>query len=154
MLIGMTFWILTLASCSYAWWRGGPDGRLAAAMIVAASVLSYPAGEIGAHYHRTEDAILAVDIALLVGLYALSLRSRRFFILWMTGFHLVAVVSHFSTLLLPDVAANIYRALSSFWALPIALVMFFGVRADWRANLFIDDGDVAPENHHEEAHWI
>ena len=154
MIVGLTFWILTLASCAYAWWRGGTDGRLAAIMIMAASVLSYPAGEIGARYHRTEDAILVVDLALLVGLYTLSRRSRRFFLLWMTGFHMVAVMSHFSTFLLPDIAANIYRALSSFWAVPIALVMFFGIRADRKAHLFMDDGDVAPEIHREEAHSI
>lgn len=154
MIIAISFWILTLTSCCYAWLWGGRAGRLAASMIVAASALSFPAVYFGEAYYRTEDAILAVDLALLIGLYVLSLRSERYFVLWMTGFHLVAVISHFSTLLLPDVAAQIYRALSSFWALPTALVMFFGVRADRRANLLEDDGNVAPEIHREQVHSL
>lgn len=135
MLVGLAFWILTLFTCAYAWARGGQDGRIAAAMIMGASVLSIPAALAGASWEHTEAAMLSVDLLLLIGLYMLALRSQRYFVIWLVGLHLVAVVSHLSTIVAPDFTPRIYRALSSFWALPMALVMFFGIRADERAGL-------------------
>ncbi|WP_300973147.1 hypothetical protein [Sphingomonas sp. LHG3406-1] len=135
MIIGIAFWTLTLASCTYASWRGGTDGRIVAILILGASLLSIPAADTGAAFVRTEHGILVVDFLLLIGLAAMAMRSERYFILWVTGFHLVAVASHLSTVVAPDFTPRIYRALSSFWALPIALVMFFGIRADHRSGL-------------------
>ncbi|GAA4024865.1 hypothetical protein GCM10022280_27190 [Sphingomonas swuensis] len=139
MVIGLAFWLLTLSTCAYAWTRGGRDGRLAAGLILGASLLSVPATLIGAHWARTEQAVFVIDIALLAGLYALALRSQRYFVIWLAGLHLVAVISHMSTLLAPDFAPRIYRALSNFWAVPMSLVMFFGIRADVRS-AFLGNG--------------
>jgi hypothetical protein len=53
----------------------------------------------------------------------------------MVGFHLVAVVTHFSTLLTPDFTPRIYRALESVWAIPVLLSLLIGVEKDRRAGL-------------------
>jgi drug/metabolite transporter superfamily protein YnfA len=129
------FWAMTLASCGYAAAAGGEDGRWAALLILSASLLSIPAILLGRSWMRTEVAVLAVDVLLLAGLYWLSLRSRRFFPIWMTGFHLVAVTTHISTLLAPEFTPRIYRAMGTLWAVPMAVSMVLGIVLDRRRGL-------------------
>lgn len=133
MLIGLLFWILTLLCCSHAIAFGGRDGRWAAFLILAASVLSLPPTLMDQAYAQTELLLLAVDLLLLAGLYSLMLASGRYWPIWMTGFHVVAVVTHLSTLLAPDFTPHIYRAVVSFWAIPMPLVLVIGVERDRRA---------------------
>jgi hypothetical protein len=59
--------------------------------------------------------------------------SRRYWPIWMTGFHLVAVASHISTLIAPGFTPEIYRALAGVWAIPILLSLLLGVELDRRA---------------------
>ena len=132
MIIGILFWLLTILCCTYAIAFGGRDGRWAAGLLIAASLLTIPAADMEA-WGNTELVVLAVDTALLVGLYSLMLFSRRYWPIWMTGFHLVAVVSHLSTLLAPDFTPEIYRALASVWAIPVTLSLLLGVELDRRA---------------------
>jgi hypothetical protein len=131
-LIVVLFWILALLCCSHAVVCGGRDGRLAVFLIVAATLLTAPA-MFGRPWAKTELAILAVDLLLLAGLYALMLASRRYWPIWMTGFHLVAVVTHVSTMLVPSFTPKIYKAMESFWAIPVLLSLLIGVELDRRA---------------------
>lgn len=133
MLIGLLFWVLTLLCCGYAIRFGERDGRLAAFLILAASGLSLPPTLMEQAYAKTELFIFAVDLLLLAGLYALTLTSRRYWPIWMTGFHLIAVVTHLSTMLVPDFTPRLYRAMGSFWAIPMPLVMIIGIALDRRA---------------------
>ena len=131
-MIGSLFWALTLVGCGYAAAAGGRDGRWAVTLLLTASLLTIPVTRLGHHWARTETGVFAVDLALLVGLYALSLRSQRYFPIWMTGFHLIAVTTHLSAVLAPDITPNLYRAMESLWAVPITLSMVFGVALDRR----------------------
>lgn len=133
MIMGILFWLLASVCCAYAAIFGGRDGRWAVAMILLTSIVTVPATLLGASWGKTELAIFVIDAALLVGLYGLMLASRRYWPIWMTGFHLVAVVSHASTLLAPHYAPHIYRALASFWAIPVLLSLLIGVVLDQRA---------------------
>ena len=131
-MIGILFWLLTIFGCGYAAAAGGKDGRWAAALIIVASLMSIPATLMGASWHGTETLIFAVDLALLIALYLLALCSRRYFPLWMVGFHLMSVLTHVSTLIAPDFAPAIYRALESLWAIPMTLAMIWGIHLDRR----------------------
>lgn len=131
-MIGALFWMLTLVGCGYAAALGGSSGRWAAFLILAASLLTIPAGRLGSGWRETEQLILLVDLALLTGLCVLSLKSDRFFPLWMTGFHLIAVLTHLSTLIVGDYTPKIYRAVESLWAVPMTLAMMWGIRLDRR----------------------
>lgn len=128
--IPLLFWLLMLTCCGYAIVFGGKDGRWASGMIVAAAILTIPALLIGRKWHEPEWALFLVDLALLAGFYALMLKSRRYWPIWMTGFHLVAVTSHLSALAAASYAREIYRAVETFWALPVLIVMLIGVAKD------------------------
>lgn len=131
-MIGILFWLLTIVGCGYAAVLGGRDGRWAALLIIGASVLTIPATRLGESWGQTEYLILAVDLALLCGLYLLTLQSQRYFPLWMTGFHLIAVSTHVGTLVAPGYAPEIYRALGSVWAIPMTMCMMWGIHLDRR----------------------
>lgn len=133
MLIPILYWLLTLLCCGYAFAYGGKDGRWAAYLIVAATLLTVPAMLYGHSWRHTELAILFVDAVLLVGLYGLMVGSRRYWPVWLTGFHLVAVASHISTMMAPTFTPEIYRALAGIWAIPLLLSLLLGVALDRRA---------------------
>lgn len=133
MMIGLLFWALTLLCCGYAMVIGGRDGRWAGSMILAAAALSLPPMFMEDVYAKTELLIFAVDLLLLIALYVLMLRSRRYWPIWMTGFHSIAVVTHLSTMLAPSFRPLIYWAMGSFWAIPVLLSMLVGVMLDRRA---------------------
>jgi uncharacterized membrane protein (UPF0136 family) len=133
MTVALLFWLLTLLGCGYAAAWGGKDGRWAVFLILSATLLTIPAMILGRQWQNIEYGILLVDAALLASLYALCLRSRRYFPIWMTGFHLVAVTTHVSTLLAPEFTPRIYRALESVWAIPMTLSMIIGIALDRRS---------------------
>lgn len=132
-LTAILFWMLALLCCSHAVLFGGRDGRWATFLILAGAALTAPATLFGRAWGETELAIFAVDLLLLAGLYALMLASRRYWPIWMTGFHLVAVVTHLSTTLVPSFTPRMYKAMESFWAIPVLLSMLIGVELDRRA---------------------
>jgi Na+-translocating ferredoxin:NAD+ oxidoreductase RnfE subunit len=76
---------------------------------------------------------LSVDLLLLGGLYALMLSSRRYWPIWMVGFHLIAVVTHLTTMLTPSFTPQLYRAMGAFWAIPVLFSLLIGVELDRRA---------------------
>ena len=133
MLIGLLYWLLTLLCCGHAILLGGRDGRWAGFLFLGASGLTIPAGRLGQSWGKTELLVLGVDLAFLVSLYVLMLNSRRYWPIWMVGFHLVAVVTHLSTLIAPDFTPRAYRAMGSFWAIPVLLSLLIGVELDRRA---------------------
>jgi hypothetical protein len=133
MLIALLFWLLVLISCGHATIFGGKDGRWAAALIIAASVLTIIAARMGGNWGDLELARMVVDLGLLLGLYVLMVISRRYWPIWMTGFHLIAVITHLSIMIAPGFTPQIYRALQSFWAIPVLLALLLGVELDRRA---------------------
>jgi hypothetical protein len=132
-IIPLLFWMLTLAACAFAGAAGGRDGRWAAFLILAASALTVPVTLMGRSWRNPELGVLAVDVLLLVGLYWLALNSRRNFPIWMTGFHLIAVVTHIGAAVAPEFTPKVYRALAGLWAIPVTLSMVFGILLDQRA---------------------
>ncbi len=80
-----------------------------------------------------ELAVFLVDLALFAGLFGLMVRSRRWWPIWMTGFHSVAVATHLSALVASDFVPDIYFATASFWALPVVLSMTLGIVLDQRS---------------------
>lgn len=133
MIIGLLFWLLTFLCCYYAIAFGGKDGRRAAALLIAAPLLTIPILKIGRLWNYAELAVFIVDFSLLVSLYVLMLASRRYWLIWMTGFHLIAVVTHLSAMVTPVFTPQIYRAMESVWAIPMLLSMLLGINLDRKA---------------------
>lgn len=137
-MIDILFSVLLFGSCAYAWFAGGREGRWIAIMLLAAALLSVPASYLDYRWSGTHLPVLSVDVLLLAGLVSVALRSRRYWPLWMAGFHLISVSTHAATIAQPGLKPIIYFAMQSFWSLPLLLVMAGGIMLDRRAGLPID----------------
>jgi len=73
------FWLLLLASCGYALWRGRKYERMAALVFIAATVSSILwESPVQHRYVGIELTNLIVDSGVLVALIAIALLSDRF----------------------------------------------------------------------------
>lgn len=133
-MVAQLFWILTLLACGYAAAFGERDGKWAALLIVAVSLLTIPAARLGHVWGSFEPGVFLVDTGLLLALYILVLRSRRWWPIWMAGFHLLAVTSHLGAWLSSSFLPDIYFAAASFSAIPVPVFMVVGIALDRREN--------------------
>lgn len=131
-MIGTIFLALVAISCGTAALLGSRDGRWIAFLYVLAIV--------GTHYARTLERswaaphvpVFVVDLALLIGLVAVALNSRRYWTIWMAGLHLLTVTSHVSVWYVGVFNPRAYFVMESLWA-PIKLVvLLLGVLLDRR----------------------
>lgn len=123
------YWVLAFLCCGFAAIAGGKSGRLGAAMIMTASVAS-AAGERFGTWSQTHIPVMIIDLALLAGFYWLALRSRSYWPIWATGFHLISVLSHLAILFAADVRQMLYFGFGAFWSLPVLLAMVIGISRD------------------------
>lgn len=142
MLVALSFWILTLLCCGFAALFGGRSGRAIATIYIVAVAATALATRDPKAWADPHLPALAVDLALLAGLSWVALRSDRWFPLWFTGFHLVAVASHLASILAPGFAPKLYFLLQSMWSVPMLLTLVIGITLDRRAGI----GD-EPEPH-------
>jgi hypothetical protein len=123
------FWLLLLASCGYAFWRGRKYERIAALVFVTATVLSILGHSPHLRYVEIELTDVVVDTAVLFAVLAIALVSDRFWPLWVAGLQLVGSVSHVLKAVQPDLLPHAYGAAERFWSYPILVVLFIGA---WR----------------------
>lgn len=113
-----------LGSTVMAWKWGGLDEKLAAAGFIIATLASNFANQ--SHYYHTETGVLFIDIALLVGLLMIALRSDRFWPMWAAAFQLVAVTVHVASVTESGNFAWAYAVGLIFWSYPVLIAMMVG----------------------------
>lgn len=140
MFIALSFWALTLLCCGFAAAYGGRDGRRVAAIYVLGCLATLAALYVESDWSHTHLATFAVDTVLLLAFWRVALGSPRWFPLWITGFHLVTVVSHIASFFAPGYAFKVYFFLQSFWSVPMLLALAAGAALDWRAGVVDEPG--------------
>lgn len=134
MAIFLTFELLMLACCSYAIICGGPTGRRGAIIFITASAGSAVA-TWSVPWLATNRGLFVIDAACWLLLVVLAHSSRRYWPIWTAGLQLISVATHAAMVIKPAATPHIYRALETFWAVPILLLMVAGITADRRAGL-------------------
>lgn len=133
------YWILLLACCGYAMWRGRREERTVASICLVATVASlWALPPIAQRYVGLEMGVLIVDVAVMIGFLAVALRSDRFWPLWVAGFHLTGGLAHLFKEIDVGLMPQAYAAAARFWAYPILIVLVIGT---WRAHRRQIDGD-------------
>ena len=105
---------------------GGFDERVGVAIIVVASGLTdvaLPVGMLTGIHSR--HIVAGVNVACLLGLDALMVRSRRFWPMWATGAQLASLSFDAAMLLMP-VAAGPYVVLRGKFAYAVLLALLIG----------------------------
>lgn len=126
-LLRLAFLISLILSCGYAWRMGGEPERAGAIIILVGAVLSYPAAILFGHrWHTPEYGILIVDLAALVALLAIALRSDRYWPLFGAAFQLIAVITHLAMIVSPTLLPRAYSLAQPFWAYPLLVSLILG----------------------------
>jgi len=121
---------LLLVCCGFAWWRGGAPEKIAATILFAGVVLTHFAYTgWSRRWTSVEHGVFAVDVAVLIAFLALALVAERFWVLWMTAFHLIGTTGHLVKLADASLIPWGYAFMIAGPSYPICLLIAFGT---WR----------------------
>lgn len=134
-MVSLLFLTILFASCAYAYFAGGKEGRWVSLLLIAAAMATFAASFIGYGYSRVHLPVLTIDLLLLGGLAAIAVRSRRYWPVWVLALHLGSISSHVARAAEPSLPSVIYFAMQSFWSLPLLLIMVWGIMLDRKAGL-------------------
>jgi len=137
------YYIFLVTCCGYAIFRGSRPEYLGAAIMIVGSLSTLAIGRMVANsWTNVERGIFAVDIVALIALIYLALTSERFWPLWATAFHLLAVTIHTAMIVAPQITPWAFATGAVFWAYPMLLALAIGSyeHAPLAANQEIDSG--------------
>ena len=121
------YYFCLFVACSYAVYRGNRTERYGAAIMLIGSIASTAGSRIfEAAWTGLETSIFVVDMLALLALIHLTVISNRFWPMWATAFHLVAVSIHVATAVAPDLAPWALATGTAFWAYPMLLALALG----------------------------
>jgi hypothetical protein len=128
-LLRLLYFVCLAATCFIGWRRGGPSERAGVLIILVGSLVTIAVQQPALFDWRTDRiALIGVDLVVLLAFLLLALKSRRFWPLWATTFHLIAVCSHLVIFLQPHRILQAYALLQGFWAYPIMASIILGTR--------------------------
>jgi hypothetical protein len=130
----MLYTVLTVAALlgtsGMAMKWGGLDEKLAASGFIFATAATNIANT--SKYSVTETGVLMIDVALLVGLVILALRSDRFWPMWAAAFQLVGTTVHFASMTETGNYAWAYAVGLIFWSYPVLIALGVGTWLEGR----------------------
>jgi len=127
LVLRLAYLAALVAACAFAFFKGGRDERRGAAIMIAGSLLSFAVQASPLFdWHLNRAALLAVDVGVLAAFFMLAQRSDRFWPLWATAFHLIAVTTHIVMLVQPERVLQAYAIAQGFWAYPMLVALTIG----------------------------
>ena len=127
MLPVQVFYIILALCCIYAAVRGGPPEQFGAAIFASAAILTTAAlSAPSARWGAVEIGAFAVDVIMLVALFALALSAERLWPLWVAALQLIGTAGHAAKLASPDVIREAYAFVMAFWSYPMLSLLVFG----------------------------
>ncbi len=129
----LLYGILMWAVCLYAFRKGGWAERLTAIGILLNSYITpFVLSPFEGRYRQVEMPVVIVDVALLVLLLFIALRSNKFWPLWLTAMQALTIFAHFAPMV-PHVIPWAYYNAAVIWMYPMLIVLGFGVRQHHRS---------------------
>ncbi len=123
------YYVLLLSVCLLALLYGSRDELAGAAILLCGSVLTTILAQFfAADWTGFSTHIFYVDAAALVAFIALAISSDRFWPIWATAFHLVAVTIHIATEVAPDLHKWALATGAALWGYLMIGVVALGVR--------------------------
>lgn len=113
--------------CAYAVIRGSRSEYAGAGIMIAGSFATLFVGQvIGATWTGLEFWIFVIDLVALLALIHLTIISDRFWPMWATAFHLLAVSIHTAIMVAPEITPWAFATGATFWAYPMLLALAVG----------------------------
>lgn len=125
----------------YALLKGGAPERVAALIIVAASIATVTTWAPQHLRYKSVDAgIFLTDLLMMLALVALALKAERFWTLWVAAFQVMQFASHIPEILVPDLLPVTYKVVISIWSYPMLILLAMGTfRHDQRVRAYGSD---------------
>lgn len=136
-LLPVTYWLVALSISLFAAVRGGRDERIGCAILLIgslASVLVVWGVPVQARVSLIQRGVFVVDVVTLAAFVALALRTERFWPLWATAFHLVAVATHAAHFADARIVPRAYVLAQGMWAYPMWITILLGSLARSRCS--------------------
>jgi hypothetical protein len=121
-----------IATCAFAFWRGGRPERIVAFAFLVAS-FTQPLVLNTTNWLDPQWGVLVVDSVLLAFLVGLALRTDRSWLLFCAAFQLLSVVIHIAILVDRSVAPLPYRRGLVIWSYLTLVALAWGTWRFWRS---------------------
>ena len=125
--VNLFYLVLLIASCVYAFTRGGAPEKLGMAIIAGNAVLTFflvSAPPI--RFRGAEIGVFSVDVLAFLCFMLLALRANRFWPIWVSALLGLGVVGSLAMMLHPRVIPWAYAVVLSIWSYPILLLVAIG----------------------------
>lgn len=118
------FFSVLLAICLYAGWRGRTPERIAA---FAMQVAWFGTQILNTHNPlKPEYAIFVVDLALMITLVALAMKTGRIWLMAAAAFQLLTVGNHIAMMMDVRILSYTYRIIPMIWGYAVIAAMVLG----------------------------
>lgn len=126
----VAFLALLLLSSAYAWAKGGRPEKIGATALLCAAFLSVAvARPSGFRFRHVETPILLIDLAVLGVFLWLSLKTTRFWPMWVSALLGAEVCVHVALLIAPETVPDAYRNGEAVWSWGSQVLL---IVATWR----------------------
>jgi len=126
-LWGYVYFISLIFCCGYAIYRGSRSEYIGAGIIITGSLATIVTARVfGTTWTGLEIGILVIDLLALFALIHLTIVSDRFWPMWATAFHLLAVTVHTAMMVAPEVTPWAFATGAAFWAYPMLIALAVG----------------------------
>ena len=124
------FWLYLLATVIFAHRSGGQPERIGVNLMAGAALSSLLVSIVSsAQYQGMNDGLFVIDLGLLGALVLLALRADRFWPIAAAGLQMVAVGTHVSMRVSPQLLPDFYAWIAALWSYPVILTVVIGT---WR----------------------
>lgn len=123
------FWIALGAAVIIAALVGTVRDKLFAVMLVLGA-LATAIVQVRFDWHSGIYALLAVDLAILIGALSFALTGKSHWPVWFAGFHAISVMAELATIAAPGYSPTVLGLASTFWVVPGWIVMTMGILLD------------------------
>jgi hypothetical protein len=124
------FLAFLLLSSTYAFIKGGQPERIGAATLLGGAGLTVVvASPLGIRFQALETGILAIDLSILGIFLWLSIRSTRFWPIWIAAMLGAEVIIHVALIIAPNVVPRAYMHALALWSWFVQMAL---VIATWR----------------------
>lgn len=97
LILAMTFNVVLLATCAFAFVRGGAPERIGAGLNLAASAITTGLRLIDASFFAPDEIVIfSIDLTVVAGFYWLAIKTTRFWPIWAFGFGLADIFMNLS----------------------------------------------------------
>jgi hypothetical protein len=122
------FWVALPLTCLAAFrWGGRTERAISLLFLTALLGTSVVLNSYAEPFATIPIALVAIDCAVLAGLSAAAILSRRGWLIWATAFQIIATIGHLSRLMLPDLSRLAYGLMEGASGWPALLALMIGI---------------------------